>query len=411
MKVKALTAVAVAAALAGGNAYASGKAGGIKFDDGKKDFTFKLGGRIMWDYDYYDGAYNIVAGQDRGAAQANLRRARLELKGKVYQDWGYNFTYNINNSSVNDAAIHYLGFKGHKLSIGQMKEPFGLEELTSSKWISTAERSMFWDSTNADSHNFGFLYHGWSGPFTWSGGLFRTGRNGQTNVDGDDVNSFTGRFTFAPVVGKSNVLHFGVAASKRSSGDSGAAAEELINASGGVSGVGGNNTLVVQEGAGGELYDGETLLGLEILWIGGPFSAQFEYFNRDLDVTTAGLSDQSTSAWYLQGTWTLTGESRGYKRKTAYADKIKPKGKGGAWELVAKIDNIEADCGSTAQCTAAGAAGQDPEVQAVTLGVNWYANPAVKMTLNYTSTTSDNIVAAGAEEDASAILLRTQLAF
>lgn len=392
MKTKLLTVAVITAALAGGNVYASGKVGGIKIDDGKKDFSFKLGGRIMWDVDHYDGAYNVVGGQDVTATTANLRRARLELKGKVYQDWAYTFSYNINNNGIDKAAIHYIGLKGHKFTIGQDKEPFGLEELTSSKWISTAERSMFWDTTNIDNNNFQIAYRGWGGPFTWATGYFQNAN--RADADGDDNWAWTSRFTFAPVVGKSNVLHFGVAYSMRDLGEA-AAAGRLIDARAGVSS--GLNGSVLRVGS--AAAEGEDLLGVEALWIGGPFSAQFEYFGRDLD--SIGATDESTSAWYLQGTWTITGESRGYKRKGAYADKVKPKGKGGAWELVAKLDNISADNGGA----------NDPEVQAVTFGVNWYANKNVKMALNYTSTSSDNLVAAGVEDGATAVLLRTQIAF
>lgn len=389
--------------------------GGFKVRTTDDEFSFNLGGRIMWDVDHYDGAFNTAGLPARKQGDAvtsnNLRRARIELKGTVYTDWEYIFAYNLSNgaddgannageSSINDAGIAYKGWKGHKFFIGRGKEPFGLEELTSSKWISTPERSMFWDSTDVDSQSeWGLRYDGYGGMFTWQVGIFDTG---VASTSGNDSTAKTGRITIAPVAEDGNVVHFGVAMSQRAR--AGRSESDLINPSAGISDIGGNNGLRVNLAPADSDDD---LLGLEALWISGPFSLQAEYFNRDIDVGTVGAMDQEVDAWYLQGTYTLTGESRGYKKNAGVADKIKPKGKRGAIELVLKYDSIEADTGSA--LTAAGSS--KPEVDAITLGANWYVNKNIKFALTYTDTSSDNVVAAGLDDSGDAILLRTQIAF
>ena len=411
--------------------------GGLKMETASGKFTFNLGGRLMWDYDYYDGAFTGggTPVNDRGDAvhHDNLRRARLELEGTVYDNWEYIFTVNFGQSggtSINDIGLAYTGFDGHKIFLGRGKEPFGLEELTSSKWTSTIERSMFNDATNSDAQtDYGVRYDGWYSMFNWQFGFFSPseGDGGFPDSNGSTTFAKTGRFTFAPVAQDGNVVHFGVSYSDRASAEAGA--ERLINASPGISSISknGSHSNLLRVGSAGQVVaDDESQWGLEALGIFGPASLQFEYFMRDVEIDPvaasnaglAGLSDQEVQSWYLMGTYTLTGESRGYKAKGATPDKISPKGRYGAIELVLKYDYIEADTGGNESTglnlTPAGST--NPEVTAITAGVNWYVNKNVKLALNYTDASSDNLVAPSTAatptwDDGDALLFRAQYAF
>ena len=344
------------------------------------------------------------------------------MKGVVYSDWKWKLTYDlVGGGAIAQAALGYAGSKGHYFQIGQDKEPIGLEELTSSKWITATERSMFWDSTQADNFNFGLLYQGYRGPFTWAAGVF----DGGLDDDADDVFATTARVTFAPLAEAGKVLHFGLAFSDRNPQGGSSEEADLINASPGISDQSnGNADNVFEVGVSG-VVDEETIQAAEFLWIGGPASVQAEYFLRDIGLETG--PDLETKAYYLTGAYTLTGESRGYKAKAAIADKISPKKAGGAWEIFARLDHIASNCGSGAGCNAdfnpGGGApalialGSEPEVTAVTLGVNWYANKAIKFALNYTHTESSDFsptlagTAANVDDDGSALTFRTQLVF
>ena len=101
----------------------------------------------------------------------------------------------------------------------------------------------------------------------------------------------------------------------------------------------------------------------------------------------------------MQATYTLTGESRGYKSGPAIADIIKPKNKGGAYELVARYDWLTGDVDGS----------PEREVSGIRVGLNWYANKNVRFGVNYLFADSDNIV--GNDEDGNAVGVRAQLAF
>lgn len=93
----------------------------------------------------------------------------------------------------------------------------------------------------------------------------------------------------------------------------------------------------------------------------------------------------------------------GYKTKGAIFDKVKPKGAMGAWELVARYEEIGVDY-DVRIGDADGRADYDAEK--MVLGLNWYANNNIKFMLNYLETESDM-----SDLDGDAIPPRTQYAF
>ncbi|MDZ7670839.1 MAG: porin [Gammaproteobacteria bacterium] len=111
--------------------------------------------------------------------------------------------------------------------------------------------------------------------------------------------------------------------------------------------------------------------------------------------------DGEVHSHYVQATWTLTGESRGYKAATGVPGMITPAGGRGAIELVAKAERIEFDVdGSRAQTA-----------RAYIAGANWYANRNVKLMLNLSHVDTSALAAPGADDDGFAISARVQVAF
>ena len=70
-----------------------GSKGDLSIESADGNFSFDLGGRMMWDMDSYDGVHHD---NDERALKSELRRSRLELKGTVYKDWNYKFQYTFN---------------------------------------------------------------------------------------------------------------------------------------------------------------------------------------------------------------------------------------------------------------------------------------------------------------------------
>jgi len=362
--------------------------GGIKIKSSNGN-AFQFGGRLMLDYDFYD-----FDGNPEGS-DGEWRRARITAKGTVKKDWHYGFTLNIDDqddeADINTAYIKYSGFKPLDLTFGKFKEPFGLERLTSSKWITTIERSMILDVVN-EGHGQPYLggamisgYHAEMGNLNWALGVFDDGRE---DGDGDDNYAVTGRVAAAPQFGNDSFMHLAFAFSER------ARESDLygVRTRFGVHTNDGARTTL------GEIIGNDaTQWGLEGAFVTGPFSLQAEYVDLEVDGAD-GSNDLEADGYYLQGAWTVTGEPRSYKKKGAYFDKVKPKSAIGAWEWVVRFDAIDVEVGNV-----------DNDAEQWLLGVNWYANSNVKFMLNYIDAEAD--LEHADDVDGEALTLRAQYAF
>ena len=377
----------------------------LKSDNGN---SFQFGGRMMLDYDSYDFDGDKI-GKEGDASDTELRRTRITAKGTVKKDWSYGLTINIDDddgsADINTAYFRYSGLKPISFTVGKFKEPFGLERLTSSKWISTIERAMILDVVNEGHGQPGkggvmvSGYHAEMGNLNWAFGVFDDDRK---DADGDNY-AFTGRVAAAPRLSDDSFFHLGLAFSERERDE----ARYRVRTRFGVHTNDAARTTLADLPSG----DDASQWGLEAAFVTGPFSLQAEYVDLEVDGGTGEddnnapirYSDLEGDGYYIQGAWTLTGEQRSYKTKGAYFDKVKPKGSMGAWELVARYEEIDVAYG--------GVVGVDDDsenydAEKMVLGVNWYANSNVKFMLNYidADTEKDNV-------DGDAISLRAQYAF
>ncbi len=413
----------------------------LKSDNGD---SFKLGGRILFDYDFFDDVFT-----DNGESQSEgeFRRTRLTAVGSVRKDWKYKFTVNIDDqdeaADVNTAYIEYAGFKPLSLKVGKFKEPFSLERLTSSKWTSTIERNMTLDflagNLGAGQPDFGGVqvsgYHQDMSNLGWALGVFD---DGSEDEDGKDNYAITGRVTASPHFGENHFLHLGAAYSMRD-------VEGRVRY---------RSRLGVHTADDGRptfadaMVDDVDQFVLETAYVKGPFSLQGEYIDvsadggsasgdagnltftngdpitgacytdnddsNDLntgDTLAASCSDIDFDGFYIQAAYTLTGETRNYRPKGAYFDKFEPSGAMGAWELVARYEDAEFEDGNHG---AISGNSLDKEAEKWILGVNWYANKNIKFMLNYIKAEVDRALAQGSnksDDDGSAWSLRAQYTF
>ena len=389
----------------------------IKSDNGN---SFQLGGRLMLDYDVFDFDGNNI-GDDGDSSEAEWRRTRLTAKGTVKKDWQYGFTLNISDddesADINTAYIAYRGFKPLSLTVGKFKEPFGLERLTSSKWITTIERAMILDVVN-EGHGQPTLggmmvsgHHAEMANLNWALGVFD---DDHEDADADDNYAFTGRIAAAPRFSEDSFMHLGIAFSERERDEERYRVRTRFGVHTLSDDCAGCRLTLADLPSG----DDASQWGLEAAFVSGPFSLQAEYVDLEVDggtgqldhdgnVNTPDISvryhDLEGDGYYIQGAWTLTGEQRGYKTSGAYFDKIKPRGAMGAWELVARYEEIDVEYG--------GAVGghtpaTDYDAEKMLLGVNWYANNNVKFMLNYIDAESNKD-----DINGDAISLRAQYAF
>jgi len=301
----------------------------VKKTDGTAGFS--LNGRVQWDYDSTNSA-------SRDEETFEVRRARLTLKGYM-GNWGYKATVNFNETGGDDAADIYVAYTGFgkraKITVGRTRLPFGLENNTSSNYLSIIERSAA-SEAYVPNRNSGVQVSGVSGnQFTYAAGIFRD----DSDVAPDSVaeRSFIGRMTFAPINTADTVIHFGAAA---------------------------------------KFGDQEDVFGLEAAAVLGAFHAQAEYKSQDTD------DSDTVDISYLQLGYFFTGEVRPYKAGTFKG--VKPK-KGTAIEAAIRYEEGYGRYSDVGLST--------DEGSQLALGLNFYPNSQTRLSLSYmdASTDSDNL--------------------
>jgi phosphate-selective porin OprO/OprP len=336
--------------------------GRLRFKSSEAEF--EVGGRLMVDTAHYYNNHDLNSGSE-------IRRARLFMSGKVYEDWNFKLQTDFagNEVSLKDAYLRYTGLDYADITVGNFKEPWSLEELTSSKYITFMERALPVEAF-APSRRLGVGGHSHSkGGLSWNAGY---GIFADT-VDADNGNDnegygYAARLTVAPIAEKNRVVHLGGYGEWRAPTD-----DEVRYRSRPESHIA--NVRLVDTGTIGNV-DNTVKWGLEAATVMGPFSLQGEYMNVDNDVD--GGSDPTFSGWYAYGSWFITGESRTYKASSGTFDRVKPKsivGKGGkgAWELGARYSSLDLNDSGI----------NGGEEENLTIGLNWYATPTVRFMANY----------------------------
>ena len=346
----------------------------IPGDPGEK--TINIGGRFMEDFSFFSGGDDLATALgttfDDGV---ETRRARIRVFGNLAENIAYKMEYDWagGTSSLKDA---YLKFKTQSVGnviLGHQYEMMGLEQQTSSRFITFIERSSLTDAFMPERNAGISLWHA-NDDYTASIGWFRdTDAQGKS---GDGSTSFTGRFVYRPWIenkGKS-LLHIGLSASQR-------------NTEGGVDYDARPDNHLIDKfvDTGAITADDALLLAFELAVQEGPFHGMFEYAQSDVSATTG--VDPSFSGWSLQGGYFLTGESRGYKTGHGVFDRVKPAknaltkdGGVGAWEIAARYSNLDLT----------EAALVSDELDTMTLALNWYVNPNTRFMLDATKADMDS---------------------
>ncbi|PZQ34896.1 MAG: porin, partial [Ectopseudomonas oleovorans] len=256
--------------------------GGLEVGTTDKEFSFKINGRLQVDADSFDGFYTK---NGERADETYLRRARLEISGVAFTDWGYTFQRNFGDDSSNwrELAIHYNGWEPVQISVGRIRPTFGLEWATSSKWITAIERSALSDLApwvNSEDGE-GIRVRTTVGMFHGEAGAYRQDADMLEDENGANNTSFVLRGVIAPIVEKDQVLHLGASFGKR---DLEEGYLESIRPRLSVRGTTEDRANGNRATFGGTRTDGsDQVWGLEAAYMIGPFSVQGEYRTRTVD--------------------------------------------------------------------------------------------------------------------------------
>lgn len=170
-----------------------------------------FGGRLHLDagIENLGGGTTVDGTSGRGPL---VRRAYLEF-GADYDDrWGLQFQYDLadRRKPIKDATVGYSGVAPFAFTLGNFKEPFSLDQLTSDNTTVFMERSVGDSIVTMRSTGVAASAHGKR--WTIVAGLF--GGDINDGVTGSGI-AATARLTFAPILDDHHVLYLSVAASQR----------------------------------------------------------------------------------------------------------------------------------------------------------------------------------------------------
>ena len=358
---------------------------GLRAETRNKKFTTRIGGRIQNDWvagtmsdDLQDELIGIDPDTNRPVSIGDFkngvefRRARLYIQGTMYDHIIYKAQYDFAGGDADFKDV-YLGLRNiphvGTIKVGQFKEPFSLEELTSSNYITFLERSL--PNVFAPGRSTGIMATNtaFDDRMTWAGGYFRDSDDFGDEAS-DEEYVLTGRVTALPIYQDRGrmLLHLGAAGRTRQIGDDEARfqARPEIHKS----------QRFIDTGT----FDAknETSFGAEAALVCGSGSLQAEYMRHMVD--TPGSTDPWFDGFYVLGSYFLTGEHRPYSTSAGAFSAVKPRnnfsmseGTWGAWELAARYSQADLnDSGITGG-----------ELRNTTMGLNWYLNPNVRLMANW----------------------------
>ena len=387
---------------------------GVEFESEDKEFKFRIGGRIHADANYSTGDSDLVNRGTTTPVEATdgteIRRARMEMVGTFWKDWQFKsqFDFSDNKVGVKDLFVSYHGIKDWAVTVGQQKQAFSRELQESSNDLVWMERSLM-DVLNAPvvdraiGVNVGTFHKDWTGQLGFYGDTIAA--NGEQGVEGWGVNS---RWTFAPINEKKKVVHLGIAGNYREPSDAGNVNDHGLRFRAETDHMS-NLYLVDTHSMLSNDVNNISSLGLEANVLYGPFYAGGEF--TEMWVTrNDGQPDANFNGWYAEAAYTLTGESRKYKKGKFH--KLSPKnrfslknGGWGAWEVASRISGVDLNSGNV----------QGGEETLLTLGLNWYLNDNIRFLADYNYAFNfDNPAVTtntGGDPNVSTFSFRTQLAF
>lgn len=330
---------------------------GVKIE--AEDRWMKLGGTLMWDLDSASAEFwDSEDERDAARTYSGIRRARLNIKSKIDDNWKAKLQFELAEADasniVKDAYLKYEGWPYVDLIVGQDKEPFGLEAMTSAKKLSFIERSMVSDAFRP-GRSVGLSLGAETKLLFGQLGVYEA----QNREDDGDTYAATGRLGIEPWNSDTGGFHLGASGSYR---DFDGEAFE-IKSSGEIHTA--DNIVYSAEIDTDHLiqYGMETAFGL------GPFSLQAEYVLGEVAAVEAD-EDASFDGFYLAASWFLSGEQR--RLKSGTWKRVTPGSRYGAWEVVARYSDLDA-----------AANGQGTAANAYTVGVNWYINSNIRLMTDY----------------------------
>ena len=372
---------------------------GIRLDSADKAFELKIGGRMQFDSffgDIDEDGESTLGGPLEDGTQ--MRRARLSLQGKVQKHfefkWEHDFSDKDGKAKVQDLYAGIVDVDGlPNLRAGHFKEPFSLESLQSANDLLFMERGL--PAALTPFRNAGLqLSESLGGDrLTCAAGVFRE-TNDHAFEQSDGSFAVTGRVSglLWRTEKLDHLVHVGVSASGRAPPADTVRYRSKPEA---------NMALDFVDSGTIADVDRVMLMAAEMLVLLDRLSLQGEWMRSDVS-RGGGNDDLTFGGWYAAAAWTLTGEPRRFKAAEGVVQTPRPAkslfedGGCGAWEVAARLSQVDLDDGSVA----------GGELRDITIGLNWYPTPFMRVMLNAIKAKLDRD-----PDDGSANIFETRLQF
>ena len=433
--------------------------------------SISLTGRMNLDYRDSDG-YVDGLGIDRDTQsfsdQFELRRARLGVKGKFANDFKYEVVGNLPGTATIDVAfLDWAKYEKVQFRVGKFKQPFGLEQLTSSNNIALMERSYVDQTVPGKKLGVQMMGSPKAG-LTYALSTFQP-QDTELNIAGGDRASGAARGTinFAELMGnKEMIMHVGlagvgteysIATSSTSQTDASPSTTQRGTISSFRTPSRGMNNIFRGQVNGTVCFGSPTVyggctseysasvkqraLGLEGIFASGPFKLAGEYSGGTFKGTQGtNVVEYDTTTYYVEAGWFITGEKYASSYKNGVFSSFKPnnefdldKNNWGAVEALFRFEGYEVDNATVSGGRLQGnlnsysssngknentVSGVESGAKTYTGGIRWILNTNVVLKGNFSYTKFDNAFApidvAGATasvKDEKVLSFRTQFMF
>ena len=279
---------------------------------------------------------------------------------------------------------------GTMLSVGKQKEPISMERLAALTYLPMQERSAIADAV-MPARNHGVVLSGTAAAdnVSWAFGAFNNWIDSGESFS-DTSNQFVGRATWAPAAfqNESNLFHVGLGLRFSDIKQPVRARSEPEF-----------NKSPVYVDTGVLSAEDQMTYNLEAYWRHGPYMLGFEYIGTDVNAQQSG--NPFFSGFHLTGSWAMTGEMRGYRKRSGTFDPLpvaRPVNQGGwgAVELAFRYSRTDLADGTV----------DGGEMDIYSLGVNWWLTRSAYFGLNYRYISLDRF---GTQGDSSGMNARLAL--
>jgi len=361
----------------------------LMFSSTDNQFRYWFDNRVYFDGAMYFGDNTYQGDENIIGNGVNIRRMRFAIKAILWGHWGGEIDFDFGNNGVDikDAYIRYIG-KNWQIKAGHFREPFSMETMTTSRYITLMERP--YATEQAPSRHLGIDFKMFTNHLFFEGGVFSsTVANDlirdQNKKSGTNAGwSVTGRLAWAPIKKDKTVLHLGIAGSYRTPkipelGDPinsfryGENAETEINRKKYI------DTDWIEHSV------SKTIFGTEAAYAWNNFRIQGEYImtriQRDTDKVPEGEDKVKMGGYYVMGSWIISNGDYYYNMADAEFSNIDFRdNKKGAFEVALRYSFMDANTFKDDALIPWMPGGSG---ETYTLGLSYYFNYNVKLMLNY----------------------------